>query len=430
MKSGKQLIFNILWPLVCTYLVIISHLLYPVSSTQSFFGGEYYIGFYALYCLITYFLCRDWTDLPSLSRWSFLIGFFVLLFGHPLFENDHFRYLWEGKVIWSGQNPYRFAPNSEVLQAIVFEQRNRIGFDYLTTIYPPLTLLWFGLGSFLKFKYSLIFFMILNMVLMVKLFEIVRFRAKALHIILLMPLFIKEYVQAIHIDLLSFLFFIHSILYFQNRVKNIYLSFSTKYLGVIALFYYSLKELKQIKLKKILTILLLFSTVPLSMYFATNGFKYIEGASAFSRTWVWSPGFYSLLVNAFDISGELSRLICFLIFLCISILLALKLFKKQKSLEVEDGLKFYFYLFSSMMFFSPVYNGWYIIWYVIPALLLRRNDGVLYGVLSVLCYTYYWDSEYLLISHFLIHLPYLWIFKNGVADYLAEEQLAPPKTQN
>ena len=99
----------------------------------------------------------------EVSRKSILA--FLLLFGlslrflffgsTPVYENDYKRYLWDGSVVASGENPYRFSP-SEVFEASEVGARSvpnltrlalrsneadfitgEINSPTLTTIYPP-----------------------------------------------------------------------------------------------------------------------------------------------------------------------------------------------------------------------------------------------------------------------------------------------------
>jgi hypothetical protein len=64
----------------------------------------------------------------------------------PSLSDDVYRYVWEGRVIVAGENPYRDAPRSPRLERlrdeVVFP---RINHPELSTIYPPLSLAEFAL---------------------------------------------------------------------------------------------------------------------------------------------------------------------------------------------------------------------------------------------------------------------------------------------
>lgn len=417
MRSGKSTILNGLWLISCFYLSFIGNYLFPISHHQSFFGGGYYIYFVLIFSLVSYFLTRNWTDLPRFNRGVVFIGLLALIFSQPLFENDHYRYLWEGKVFLEFNNPYMLSPDSRELSEIIFKYKERIGFPMLTTIYPPLSLIWFGIGGIFGSVWGLKILMVLNFILLVKFYEILKFRVKPVLLIILMPIILKEFIQAIHIDFLAAYFFILFLLRPVKGILNLILSINVKYLSGIGLLgYLSLK--RKLSLKEILLLVIL----PIALYFLTNGFTSNEGAKAFTDTWVWSPGFYGIVSHLTNYDHLLSRYICLGIFGIYSFILLL-IFRKNLS-----AVQFYFYFFAGMMFFSPVYNGWYVVWVLVPGLLMNSRLVMLYGVSSVFCYMYYLNPEWGTLGRVLTHFPFFFVLKD--LTYLALEQLAPPKTQN
>lgn len=90
----------------------------------------------------------------------------VLLFSNPIQEDDFYRYLWDGKVVASGLNPYRFAPrtvqekNSRHEELTAYAQLaeddphmafilSRVNHAHIPTIYPPFTQAVFGLTAWI-----------------------------------------------------------------------------------------------------------------------------------------------------------------------------------------------------------------------------------------------------------------------------------------
>lgn len=49
----------------------------------------------------------------------------VLLWSDPIQEDDFYRYLWNGKVVASGLNPYRFAP--QIVESYRAERVGKLG---------------------------------------------------------------------------------------------------------------------------------------------------------------------------------------------------------------------------------------------------------------------------------------------------------------
>ena len=59
----------------------------------------------------------------------------------PLLSDDVYRYLWEGMVQSAGHNPFLESPAS--LPGLDDALRARVNHNHLTTVYPPLALAWF-----------------------------------------------------------------------------------------------------------------------------------------------------------------------------------------------------------------------------------------------------------------------------------------------
>ena len=77
-------------------------------------------------------------------RAPWVIGLAVLInvapfAGKPLWDNDAYRYHWDGLVLAHGVNPYEYAPGDHALAPL--RDRYWPGVDYkaIRTIYPPLT---------------------------------------------------------------------------------------------------------------------------------------------------------------------------------------------------------------------------------------------------------------------------------------------------
>ncbi len=62
----------------------------------------------------------------------------AMLPAHPDLSTDIYRYLWEGRVILSGANPFVTAPSDTTLAAMRDETYDRLNHKSLPTIYPPL----------------------------------------------------------------------------------------------------------------------------------------------------------------------------------------------------------------------------------------------------------------------------------------------------
>jgi hypothetical protein len=58
----------------------------------------------------------------------------------PALSNDIYRYVWDGRVVLSGENPYRLAPEAEELAPLRDDLWLRMDHKEVPTVYPPLAL--------------------------------------------------------------------------------------------------------------------------------------------------------------------------------------------------------------------------------------------------------------------------------------------------
>ena len=75
---------------------------------------------------------------------------FLVLFSDPSLSDDLYRYLWDGKVLLSGINPYAFSPQAQELTALRDAHWPLINNPDLPTIYPPLLILTFALAGLIS----------------------------------------------------------------------------------------------------------------------------------------------------------------------------------------------------------------------------------------------------------------------------------------
>ncbi len=62
----------------------------------------------------------------------------ILLFQAP--GDDIYRYVWEGRILWAGWNPYLHAPDAVALEPLRDGVWESVQFKFFTAIYPPLAL--------------------------------------------------------------------------------------------------------------------------------------------------------------------------------------------------------------------------------------------------------------------------------------------------
>lgn len=413
----KQVSLNQVWIINSLFIAIISWLTsyYNLSS-------HLYLTYNFIYVFFILLLSRMKIIFKnSLNPLSFFLGTFFLLIVMPIFEDDFYRYAWEGKVLLSGFNPYQLAPNSEKLLNINFVERDLIGFKDLTTIYPPFALLIFSISS--AFSASAIVALkilgILNAIIVFFLLKLVKIECKKKYLLfLILPMLAKEFINSVHIDLMAS-FFIFTLMFKKHSSINekiilISLSFLTKVMGILYLVPLIIKSIREDSFKNTLYLIFIPFLIVISYFIFvilndTNG-----GSVVFVKHWVWNAGFFSLLWRN-GVTPENSRIISLGILIVFVTSMVFYSYSNSKNTHVKDNsfeLALFTLLFCIINFFMPVYNTWYAIWIAIPGILLGNLWVVFYSCFSFLGYTFYAHESFVPFAEIFTHL---WFFPSVIS---------------
>jgi alpha-1,6-mannosyltransferase len=400
---------NFIWVLNSIGIFVISWLIHDLKLSSA-----PYIAYNLCYVLII-LLWRKKIELESIRAKSFIIGVLFLIFSPVIFENDFYRYIWEGKVLLNGYNPYELSPSDPILEKIIYQDKNKVAFSDLPTIYPPLSLLLFSVvSSFSVNTFTpLILLGLLNALIIFGLIGLlVKSKVKAYQLVLVFPLLGKEFINSVHIDLFS-AFFVFCILFKdimkdrlnpKNELILILLSFLSKVIGLFYLYTWLLKNYKTLGRNKTTFLLLSCLLIVFSYSLYIFNLPSNNGSAVFIKHWVWNAGIFSYfwrlgmnLVTARSISFFLFT---FVILFIVGLGIKQRNSKNIKSIGEELILIFYLCL----CFMMPTYNAWYAIWFAIPALLTKNKWGVLYSSFSFFSYTYYYDEALVPLGEFLSHI--------------------------
>jgi alpha-1,6-mannosyltransferase len=409
---------NFFWIFTALSMLIISLVSYKGNPLLE--DSSYYFAFQITYLAIVLIGRRlSLIKKVDLHHGVFFIGIVLVCFSQPLFENDHYRYLWEGRVFANGVSPYEYAPSSKELDNISFNKKESIGFKHLSSIYPPVALAWFSLGGMFSpnYRVGLIILMILNSLLIfLMLKRLLLFDIEHWLIILTFPILQKEYIQSIHIDLFAFIWILPFLLGVSHKLYThvllIFMSVFSKIIGVFFVFPLFLKFYKGIKHKFLLCFYSLFLLISFpAFYYFVIGVSGNSGFKAFSSSWIWNPGFYSFLNRFLNIGNTESRYLTIYSFLFYLFLIGIRSIRcfliHDYSFTKKDLWSLSYLFFSGFIFFSPVYNSWYVIWFLVPALLLNLQLGVLYAFFSFTCYTKYLNPSLIPLGEFFGHILFI-----------------------
>jgi hypothetical protein len=154
----------------------------------------------------------------------------VILFYFPNLSDDIYRFYWDGILALNGINPYGLLPSDAVnlgldgLNQSIFEQLNSP--EYYT-IYPPISQLYFIIGSVFKdvfwfgvvLKSLFVLTEILGLWFIAKLLESAKMDSKKALIYFLNPLILIEGVGNLHFEVVMISFFCASIYFlFKKRI--------------------------------------------------------------------------------------------------------------------------------------------------------------------------------------------------------------------
>ena len=308
-----------------------------------------------------------------------------------LYDQDVWRYLWEGHVLRHGLNPYRLEPASELLddlpeldssrEEVWSEIRDRVGYSSIPVLYPPLAQFLFALSN-LSFPGSVLGWKLWTVVIevMACLFVALAARklgqavAPVLLLFLWNPLMVKEFAGSAHFDALV-------VLSLSLLAYAVVSGWKLRAYAALAL----------ATLSKLVPALLLLLLSPLWWGFALfaglvgAGFlPFYEALPELARTggvfaehWRFNTGFYRILDWAF---GEAS-IVAYLLLLAV-----LGITLRSRARDVRGFLEGSLWLLGMAIVLGPVVHAWYVTWLVPLACLTRSRTWIAFSAVVYLSF--------------------------------------------
>ena len=308
----------------------------------------------------------------------------VFLFIQPTGSDDYYRYLWDGKVIANGINPYQYAPSDKTLNNLHSETLPLlVNFRDIKTIYPPLSLIMFYLAymiggeTFFGIKILLLLFELFTFLGMYLILKKKKLPLKNIFLYALTPLPIFQFFLDAHIDGIGLTLLIFSIYFYLADKKNISLIFiglsiCIKPVGLILIpiLFLTEKGIKA-KIKTVLIPFIICLLLYLPFIFSGNAF---DALTDYTVNWTFN-GFIFDIINSFLNDNQKARLICAILFVLVFIPV---LFSRKEFLD-----KIYLSVFL-LLIFSPIVHPWYITWLAVLLPIVPRWSGILYVNLACL----------------------------------------------
>jgi len=368
----------------------------------------------------------DATPSP-VRRQAKIIIFFAILYRAtmlpvtPWLSDDIYRYLWDGRVLVHGINPYQWPPNAPELarlrDAEIFPHINH---SEIGTIYPPLLQAVFIGGQLLggKILSLKILFTLIDILMLIILFKAMRQSKIDQRQVLLYawnPLPILEISGSGHADGLVGLFFLLTVLrlggeQFRSAAGFIAAGFLTKLTSALILPFLWLR-------KHYREAMLIFAAIVLIAYlpFLDAGDGLFSGLSTFSVKWRFNDSLFSLifwpiekllpdslvvflmfepgwektakalLSRRIDLALIITKTIVTSLFIGWMAWLARNFLKEKNSPETWGRL--IILLYGGLLLLTPTFQPWYLLW-ILPLLAIWPSRSLL--LLSGTVFLSYW----------------------------------------
>lgn len=326
--------------------------------------------------LAWFFILIAWTGLPSFAlywyfrnhreplpvgRMVFWAAIFRIcgLVGGPFFEDDFYRYLWDGFRFATTGSPYGAAPEEFFVDpsvpAVFQSVLDRVNNPDLPTIYAPLTEVLFLVGYWLKPGSILVLQSILVVLDLITIGLLLRLApARGVMLYAWCPLIVKEIAFTAHPDGLGVSLLLAAIVLargrrWQSAAVCLGLAVASKAFALV------LAPLVLVNARARYWIVACTTTAMIYAPFVIGGATDVESLRVFAREWEFNSAAFGLLTSVMRPLD--AKLALGLIFAVFWVHYAVKLVKRGV-VEIPRGDLIY----GVLLAVSPVINPWYLIW--------------------------------------------------------------------
>ncbi len=304
---------------------------------------------------------------PKRLKLPLIIILFGVLFRLTLFptlpttSDDVYRYLWEGKVLATGHNPYITQPNDSSLIPLRDEVYKKVTYKDIPAIYPPLSQLAFTAAYVIK-KNNVtalkLIYLLSELITLIFLLKLLDLKKKNLNYIILyawLPLSIMEYFINAHLDPIGIMFMMMFV-YFSEKNRHI-LSSVTFSLAVLSKLYPVILFpliFKKFGFKKSLIFSLITAILITTVYLPFLNWKLTTFSALMNylSNWEFNGSIYKILKYFLE-NGDLAKIISGISFV---VLLGAISYKYNNFTKAAYGI------FISLIIFSVTLYPWYLGW--------------------------------------------------------------------
>ncbi|MEL7145882.1 MAG: hypothetical protein AAFO69_05910 [Bacteroidota bacterium] len=383
-------------------------------------------------------------DVERTKYWKWVgIGLRLVLFlGLPVLSDDYFRFIWDGRLLAAGINPFESLPAGQLHQGIdginqeLFDQLNSTAYF---TIYPPLNQLIFWLSAWLfpgsifgsmTVIRSCVFLADLgNYWLLQRLAIRYRLRPQVALLYFLNPLVILEFTGNLHFESVMIFFILLSIYWIDQKKTS--LAGLAMALGVVSKLLplmYMPAMMKFLSLRKLFIFYVITGIVVILSFLPLISIDFLQGMSSsidlYFRKFEFNASVYFIArtigyaitgYNAISIIGPLMGV------LTIGSMISYLVFNRHKVVTIAETLLFthLFYLL-----FATTVHPWYITTLLALSILTRYRFAVVWSGLVFLTYIGY-HAEGFSLPAWVLYLEYGVVFFWLLYEIIKKRELYP-----
>jgi hypothetical protein len=309
----------------------------------------------------------------------------LLIPADPVMSTDVNRYLWEGRMITHGMNPFAQAPDSPELEFLRDEYYEDINHKHLETIYPPVSQGVFALAAWLRPdpQTQKAVFVLFDLGAILVLMALLRLRGlgrAACAVYAWNPLVIFEAGHSGHVDSVG-IFFLLLGLWLIARERNLAgfaalgASFLAKYLAAVLVPFF-LRRRRFAPWVGVMAAVVVVGYLP----FAGAGDGLFSSLKIYSAEWRFNGLLYKLLYSALG-DPQWTRRVVTLVLAAVVIV---------HSFRQNDPVRFGFVVIATGLLVAPTLYPWYVAW-IVPFLCFYRNRAWI--LFTGLVFVSYWVWE-------------------------------------